>query len=150
MAADPAAFVDTNVLVYASQRSSRFHAHAVARLERARHDGEDLWISRQVLREYLATTTRPQPDQAPPLTAMQAIADVEGFERDFNLAEDGPEVFTTLLGLLRRFPTAGKQVHDANLVATMLVHGVGRLLTFNVADFRRFGAVIALEPVDTP
>jgi len=49
-----------------------------------------------------------------------------------------------------RHPTRGKQVHDANLVATMLVHGVTRLLTFNVADFRRFGAVIALEPVDTP
>ena len=33
---------------------------------------------------------------------------------------------------------SGKQVHDANIVATMLAHGVGRLLTFNVADFQRF------------
>lgn len=40
------------------------------------------------------------------------------------------------------FPTRGKQVHDANLVATMLVHGVTRLLTFNAADFRRFGTLI--------
>lgn len=96
MAADPsvapAAFVNTNVLVYASQKSSRFHTGAAGRLERARRDGEALWISRQVLREYLAAMTRPQPGQAAaPLTAAQAVADVERFERDFNVAEDGPE-----------------------------------------------------------
>jgi hypothetical protein len=33
-------------------------------------------------------------------------------------------------------------VHDANMVATMLVHGETRLLTFNEADFRRFSSVI--------
>ena len=139
MAADPA-FVDTNVLVYASQKQSNFYTRAVARLEQARRDGEALWISRQVLREYLATTTRPQPGQ-PLLPMAQAIADIEGFERDFNVAEDGPEVFDALLGLLRRFSTAGKQVHDANIVATMLAHGVTRLLTFNVGDFRRFAVI---------
>jgi hypothetical protein len=34
------------------------------------------------------------------------------------------------------------QVHDANVVTTMLVHGERRLLTFNEADFRRFTALI--------
>jgi predicted nucleic acid-binding protein len=33
-------------------------------------------------------------------------------------------------------------VHDANLVATMLEHRIRRLLTFNEADFRRFGGLI--------
>jgi hypothetical protein len=35
-------------------------------------------------------------------------------------------------------------MHDANIVATMLVHGVGRLLTYNVDDFTRFKAYIDL------
>ena len=30
---------------------------------------------------------------------------------------------------------AGKQVHDANIVATMLVHGERRLAMFNIKDF---------------
>jgi predicted nucleic acid-binding protein len=34
---------------------------------------------------------------------------------------------------------AGKQVHDANVVATMLVHGVDTVVTTNVDDFARFG-----------
>ena len=140
MAADPA-FVDTNVLVYASQKRSPFHARATAALEGARRDGAALWISRQVLREYLATVTWPQPAQAP-LTMAEALTDVQGFERDFNVAEDGPEVFDKLVELLARVLVAGKQVHDANLVATMLAYGVARLLTFNVADFQRFAGLV--------
>ena len=36
-------------------------------------------------------------------------------------------------------PARGSQVHDANIVATMLAAGELRLLTFNSADFRRYG-----------
>ena len=41
---------------------------------------------------------------------------------------------------------AGRQVHDANIVATMLAHGENRLLTFNGADFRRFVRLIEVVP----
>ena len=44
-----------------------------------------------------------------------------------------------LVVLCREFPVAGKQIHDANIAATMLAHGERRLLTFNTRDFRRFG-----------
>ena len=40
------------------------------------------------------------------------------------------------------FAFGGKQVHDANIVATMIAHGETRLLTFNESDFRRFGSLI--------
>jgi predicted nucleic acid-binding protein len=52
-----------------------------------------------------------------------------------------------LLELLAAHPSAGKQVHDANIVATMQVHDVHRLLTFNTGDFRRFAGIIDLEPL---
>lgn len=59
MAADPA-FVDTNVLVYASRKKASFHLRAVAVLQRAEDEGDPLWFSRQILREYLAVVTRAQ------------------------------------------------------------------------------------------
>ncbi len=37
-----------------------------------------------------------------------------------------------------RFGVSGAKVHDARLVALMLVNGVERILTFNAADFRRY------------
>ncbi len=110
---------------------------------RARDDRTPLWISRQIVREYLAAVTRPQPSE-PALSIAEASADVERFLTDFNVAEDGPEVTRALLQLLAQYPSGGRQVHDVNIVATMLAHGITRLLTFNEADFRRFDSVLAI------
>ena len=60
----------------------------------------------------------------------------------FEILEDGPQVMDTLARLCREIPVGGKQVHDANIVATMLAHGERCLLTFNIRDFRRFAAHI--------
>jgi hypothetical protein len=40
----------------------------------------------------------------------------------------------------------GKQAHDTNLVAAMLVHDVHRLLTFNGDHFKRFESVEIIVP----
>ena len=69
-------------------------------------------------------------------------------EEAFEVLEDGPQVTDLLARLCRDIPMGGKQVHDANIVATMLAYGERRLLTFNVRDFRRFAAHI--EIVDPP
>jgi hypothetical protein len=43
--------------------------------------------------------------------------------------------------------TRGKQVHDANIVATLLAYGVRTLLTDNVSDFARWAHVIDVRPL---
>jgi predicted nucleic acid-binding protein len=48
-----------------------------------------------------------------------------------------PAVRARLLDLLSAYPVGGKPVRDANIVATMLAHGITRLPIFDVADFRR-------------
>ena len=130
------AFIDTNALVYADQVHSAFHLQARAVLARLEQDGAKLWISRQVLREYLATVTRPGPAGVPAMTRAMAATAVEGFIGAYQIAEEGPQTTARLLDLVRTIPMGGKQVHDANIAATMLVHGIRRLLTFNVADFQ--------------
>jgi len=144
-AADPV-FVDTNVLVYAAIPSSPFYAPAFAQLDALRHAGVALWLSRQIFREYLAVLSRPQPF-TPPLPATTLIGDIMRFQSQFGIAEDGPAVTSSLLALLASIPIGGKQVHDANIVATMQVHGLRRLLTHNTADFARFGHLIQIEPL---
>jgi hypothetical protein len=46
--------------------------------------------------------------------------------------------------MTRQYAFAGRQVHDANIVVTMLAHDERRLLPFNTKDFERFGAAIEL------
>ncbi len=136
-------FLDTNVLVLARFEAAPRHVLARRRMREAGDSGEALRISRQVLREYLATVTRPQRWSAP-VAMGEALRHAAALEARFDILEDGPGVADVLARLCREVPVAGKQVHDANIVATMLAHGERRLLTFNGGDFRRYGERIDL------
>ncbi len=64
---------------------------------------------------------------------------------------DVPIVLDHVVNLLQTIPTAGKQVHDANIVATMQAYTIQHLLTHNVSDFNRFAGLITIVPlVPTP
>ncbi len=132
--------VDTNVLVHSTAARSPSHTQARDALARLA-SSEPVAVTRQVLREYLAATTRPQ-SWSKAFTLKEATDDTDEFARRFAVLDDGPAVWEALMTLSRRFSFGGKQVHDANIVATMLAHGETRLLTFNGADFRRFSSVI--------
>ena len=136
-------FVDTNVLIYARITDAPHHEAARAGLENALDSSEPLRISRQVLREYLAIVTRPQ-TWSVAIDRDDALDDVDRFAAAFEVLEDGPAVTDRLLSLCRQAPVGGKQIHDANIVATMLTYEERRLLTFNVADFRGYADHIEL------
>jgi predicted nucleic acid-binding protein len=141
-------FVDTNILVYANLALSPFHALATRRIAMLESQSIDLWISRQVLREYLAAMARPGTLTAsiPPASLER---DVRTFAQRFKLAEDGPRVTDRLLQLLLTIAMGGAQIHDANIVATMQAYGISRLLTHNTTDFARFAGSITVLPLDT-
>jgi predicted nucleic acid-binding protein len=134
--------VDTNVLVYSMATRAPLRERARAAVAVPAPD-EPLSISRQVLREYLAVVTRQQTwGDALPLGI--ALADADIFCRRFRVLDDGPDIWEELCKLCSRFAFGGRQVHDANIVATMLAHGERRLRTFNEADFRRFAPLIEI------
>jgi len=56
-------------------------------------------------------------------------------------------VTAQLVKLMGDFQIGGKQVHGANIVATMLAYGIPSLLTHNVKDFQRFGEVFRIEGI---
>jgi predicted nucleic acid-binding protein len=144
--AGSAVFLDTNILVYASFPGSPFYAAARTRLNEVESNGAALWTSRQVLREYLAVTARPGTVVPPPTitTLSQAIRQFEGV---FKIADEDGTVTTLLLDLLKSRTIQGRQVHDANIVATMLRYGIQWLLTHNTADFTRYTPDIQLLPL---
>jgi len=136
-------FIDTNVLVKSRIATAPDHHTARASLERAFRDPEPLRISRQVIREHLSLVTRPQTWPVA-INRQEAREDVSRLIGSFEILEDGPVVTEWLLALCREVLVGGRQIHDANIVATMLAHGENRLLTFNTADFRRYGDRIEL------
>lgn len=138
--------VDTNVLVAANVAAHPRHAVALQRLKDLSASGAEFWISRQVLREYLVTLTRPQTFVSPQPIAV-LLTQIAYFQAKMQVADDTAMVTAHLLALLQSIPVGGKQVHDANLVATMQAFGIPRLLTDNTADFNRFGSLIVILPL---
>ena len=139
-----ALFVDTNVLVFANVAQAPVHQAALAALTTAHQAGRTLWISRQVLREFAAVRSRPQAFAQAALPAI-IVERLRYFEANFEIADDIAAVTDALCTLMTEIPIGGKQVHDANIVATMIAYGIPTLLTHNARDFERFGARIAIE-----
>ena len=143
---DNAVFIDTNILVYANVIETPFHQQALAIVNAAYQASRTIWISRQIIREYLVTLTRPQTfENLPKATVFEQI---EQFRKRFEVADDTRTVTEQLIKLLGDFKVGGKQVHDANIVATMLAYDIPCLLTHNIKDFQRFEKIIRIESID--
>ena len=91
-------------------------------------------------------STRPQIFYQP-LTPDVVIERIRYFEERFQVADDTDAVTRQLIKLMRDFKIGGKQVHDANIVATMLAYEIPYLLTHNIKDFQRFGELIEIEGI---
>lgn len=139
-------FVDTNVLLRSRLNGFGLHKEARALIISERILGNELWISRQVIREFIVQVTRPQ-TMGNPLTPQEIETHLNSIYTLFRVADEKGTVTDQLIALLKVYPTAGKQVHDANIVATMLVNGIDRLLTQNLADMNRFSDRITIVPL---
>ncbi len=136
-------FVDTNILLRAVLTDIEWHIEADALLKQMLQADAELWISGQVIREFIVQATHPRTLKAP-LTIEEVVREIGMIEQLFQIADETAAVRTKLLSLLQSFPTQGKQIHDANIVATMLVNDIDTLLTINLDDFKRFAGTIKL------
>jgi predicted nucleic acid-binding protein len=142
--ADDAVLVDTNVLLTATTPARALHREALTVLNEWPDRGVPLWVSGQILREYLVVATRPLDVNGLGLEVEAALANVAQFRGRVRLVDERVVVFEHLNRLVREIGCRGKQIHDANLVATALAHGAKRILTINVHDFRRFAAYVEI------
>ena len=138
---DKGLFIDTNVL------ETPLHKQAWAAINAAHEAGRAIWISRQVIREYLVTLTRPQTFTT--LPREMVLEQITRFIMCFEVADDTAAVTEQLVKLMANVQIGGKQAHDANIVASMLAYDIPCLLTHNVRDFERFGDVIKIERIDS-
>ena len=152
----PTATADQHVRRHQRSRRGSFRDRALAHLSHACRSAStapatvrSLFTSAaKIVREYLVVVTRPQ-IWSEPLATEDALEDAMRLVSSFTVLEDGPNVMADAdRALCREVPAAGKQIHDANIAATMLAHGERRLLTLNAKDFRRYGKRIELVDLE--
>lgn len=140
------AFVDTNILLRAFHKAHPEHEPAKSLFDRMFDENYELWINRQVIREYLVQATH-QDTFKNLLSIETVLKHLERITSICYVASETEAVTSTLLELLKTYPTRGKQVHDTNIVATMLANDIDTLLTLNVEHFKRFSDRIKLIPL---
>ena len=136
--------LDTNVLLAATDEDRAEHHDALKVLNDWTAMHTELCTSGQVLREYLSVATRPTAQNGLGLNLPEALGNVRAIRARTTLLAEDSKVADRLLGLLADVDCRGRQVHDANLIATMLVHGIGTVVTMNLADFARFEQHVSL------
>jgi toxin-antitoxin system PIN domain toxin len=138
--------VDTNILVYAADEESPFHARCREPLEAWRHQASAWYVTWGILYEFLRVATHPRVLRAP-WPAPRAWSFVEAL-----LASPALGVLTAtdrhaaVAGqVVREIPhVSGNLFHDAQTAVLMREHGIKRVYTRDT-DFHRFPF---LEPVD--
>lgn len=141
------AVLDTNVLLAATDQGRAVHARALAALNDWPAAGTTLYTSGQILREYLSVATRPTQQNGFGMTRSDAVSNVRTLRGRLRHLTENEKVADRLLTLLDDIECTGRQIHDANVVATMLVHGIDTVVTINVGDFTRYTEQVRVVPL---
>lgn len=142
--------LDSNILVYAHRRESRWHEQAFA-LVRELAEGSSNWgIPWPCLYEFFSVATNPRIWKRAATSPARAARQVEVWIESPSLTLLGePDDFADVLfPLLKQPRVRGPVVHDARVAAICLAHGVQELLTKD-RDFQLFPHLATRDPFAT-
>ena len=115
-------------------------------MDRLLAEGHELYIVPQCLYEFWVVSTRPMNVNGLGRTPTETVADFRVFKAAFILLDDLPSLYSTWEALVASTPVIGRKAHDARLVAAMMVHGLGKIVTLNPQDFRGYPGIHAVTP----
>ena len=141
-------FLDTNILVYASDTTSPFFGEALQVINAAQNGELVACLSPQVLREFFAVRTNPKLFEKP-FTASEAAEVVDSYLVPHHLIRLMAPLETTMkrwCDLCRQHDIKAQRIHDTYLVATMLDHQVTHLYTADTKGFEAFSEIVAENP----
>ncbi|MCI0355301.1 MAG: type II toxin-antitoxin system VapC family toxin [Acidobacteria bacterium] len=144
--AGTAYLVDSNVLLRWVKPDDRDYPLVVSAIEAILQAGAILCYTSQNVAGFWNTCTRPRERNGYGLSPQETDRRCRFFEEKLRLLADHLTVHQEWRRLLVAYNVSGVQVHDARLVASVRVHGIQRILTFNDRDFDRYPDIQAVHP----
>lgn len=139
--------VDTGVLLRFLLRSDPAYAAVRQAVRLLKTRREHLVTTSQNIAEFWNVCTRPPTARGGLGMSVEATERrVRLLERHFHVLPDSSAVYPHWKTLVLAHSISGVQVHDARLVAAMIVHGVSHVLTLNIRDFARYPNITAVAP----
>jgi len=138
--------LDTNNLLRMVKRDDPQRPLIMSAIKRLLGEGVILCYVPQNIVELWNAVTRPVTANGCGWSVGDAAREIAVLERGFTLLPDNERVHTEWRRLVEVHSVSGKQVHDARLVACMIVHGITHLLTLNTKDLKRYSEIAAIHP----
>lgn len=138
--------VDTNVLLRSCDPPSPSYTAAYETVAQLIEFGHRVCITSQNVIEFWAVATRPVSANGLGWDVAKTKSEVDLILGRFPLLVDTPEIFACWSQLVSTLAITGKRVHDARLVAVMLVHRLQHLVTFNIDDFKVYSGLTLVHP----
>ena len=140
--------VDTNVLLRFSRHEDPRYQIVQDAVHKLGAEGHQFRTTLQNFAEFWNVATRPTNQNGFGHTIFETEQLLLRLENIFPLLSDTSAVYPIWRRLVVDYDVSGVQVHDARLVASMIVHKVVHILTFNVTDFERYASerIMAIDP----
>lgn len=130
-------------------RQTPQHTTVLTAIRKLRSGGDILGNTPQVLSEFWNVCTRPATSRGGfGFSIEQTSRKADVIAKHFRLLPDSVATFNEWRKLVVDHNISGVQVHDAKLVASMIVHDIPALITFNEKDFKRFPMISVINPKD--
>jgi toxin-antitoxin system PIN domain toxin len=138
--------LDANVLLYASDETSRFHAPARAFLDRLAEGEELVYLFWPTVMAYLRIATHPSVFETP-LPPADALTNIDQLLALPNVQTAGERdrFWPSYRRLAGEADVRGNLVPDAHVVALMTENGVRTIWTHD-RDYRRFPGIAVRDP----
>ena len=97
-------------------------------------------MTSQILCEFYSVVTNAR-RVSEPRTSADALGAISGLLAFLHVLPVPAHTVEGWMSLLRRRPVTGVDVFDLQILATMQANGIGRIYTFNTADFEAFSKI---------
>lgn len=140
--------LDANILLYASDEASEYHARARSFLEQVAGADELVYLFWPTVMAYLRIATHPAVFESP-LLPPDAVANIDQLLRlpQVQTAGEHSRFWPSYRRVAAEADARGNLVSDAHVVALMTENGVRTIWTRD-RDYRRFSGIEVRDPFD--
>jgi predicted nucleic acid-binding protein len=138
--------VDTNILLRSAQPHHPLCYQATQAVSKLLRQEDSVFFCPQNIAEFWNVATRPADRNGLGFSHDEVLREVASIEESLTLLPDVPAIYAAWKRLVHAYQVQGVKVYDARLVAVMSVYSVESILSFNSADFQRYGLVTAVHP----
>lgn len=139
--------IDTNILVYANNKDSPFHAVCKSIVEKAINGEIESAVAIQNLIEFYAVITDKRRVEHPlsPTKAKELIEFYKG--NNIRIIAPMPHTIDTITKLIEKYSPKSQSIFDYFLVATMLDNSIYMIYTADSEHFKQFDSIKIINPL---